>query len=43
MYARYPNQGSPVQGAVEDSVALEIEGEKILDENNYKMRQEISL
>lgn len=35
MYARYPDQGSP-NYATEDTCILEIEGEKILDENNYK-------
>lgn len=34
MYARYPDQNSPVHAA-ESTVILEIEGEKMIDENNY--------
>ena len=40
MYARYPNQGSPVNAAPAEDSVLEIEGEKILDENNYKSRHD---
>ena len=40
MYARYPDQTSP-NYATEDTCILEIEGEKILDENNYKGLHEV--